>query len=102
VPNSSLYSATKAAVDSLTISLSRELGARNIRVNTVAPGYTDTEMTRGTGLVGSEFGRALAAGVPLGQRFAQPEDIAPTVVFLASDEAAWLTGERISASGGAR
>lgn len=100
VPNTSIYSASKAAVDTLTLSLAKELGARNIRVNVVAPGYTQTEMTQG--MVGTDFGNALIAGVPLGQRFGQPEDIAPTVAFLASDEAAWLTGERISASGGAR
>ena len=100
VPNTSLYSASKAAIDTLTLSLSRELGARNIRVNIVAPGYTHTEMTEG--MVGTDFGNMLIAGVPLGQRFGKPDDIAPTVAFLASDEAAWLTGERINASGGAR
>jgi 3-oxoacyl-[acyl-carrier protein] reductase len=98
VPMTSVYSASKAAIDTLSIALARELGPRNIRVNVVAPGYTVTDITRDA--VDSDFGKMLAAGVPLGQRFAQPEEIAPTVVFLASDDAAWLTGERIRASGG--
>jgi 3-oxoacyl-[acyl-carrier protein] reductase len=100
VPNSSLYAATKGAIDTLTMALSKELGPRNIRVNTVAPGLVDTEGNRKVGFVGSSDGDAIAATTPLGARFAQPEDIAPVVVFLASDDAAWLTGERISASGG--
>ena len=98
VPNSSLYAATKGALDTLTRALAKELGPRNIRVNAVAPGYTDTEGNRG--FVGSAEGEALVAVTPLGGRFGRPEEIAPTVVFLASDDAAWLTGERISASGG--
>jgi 3-oxoacyl-[acyl-carrier protein] reductase len=98
VPNSSLYSATKGAIDTLTRALALELGPRNIRVNVVAPGYTDTEGNKG--LVGSPEGNALVASTPLGGRFAQPEEIAPAVVFLASDDAAWLTGERLNASGG--
>jgi len=100
VPHLSLYSATKGAIDTLTKALAKELGPRNIRVNTVAPGHTDTEGTRRMGLVGSEQAQQLVAETPLGGRFGRPEDIAPVVVFLASDAAAWLTGERISASGG--
>jgi 3-oxoacyl-[acyl-carrier protein] reductase len=99
VPNSSVYSATKGAVDSLSMALAKELGPKKIRVNTVAPGHTATEGTVRIGLVGSERAQTLAAETPLG-RFGQPEDIAPAVVFLASDDSAWLTGERISASGG--
>jgi 3-oxoacyl-[acyl-carrier protein] reductase len=99
VPNSSLYSATKAAVDTLTLALAKELGPRNIRVNTVAPGGTATEGNVASGIVGSEAEKAMTAATPLG-RFGQPEDIAPIVVFLASDDASWLTGERVSASGG--
>ena len=98
VPNSSLYSATKGAVDTLTRALAMELGPRGIRVNVVAPGYTDTEGNKG--LVDSPEGNALVAATPLGARFGRPEEIAPAVVFLASDDAAWLTGERINASGG--
>ena len=100
VPNSSLYSATKAAVDAMTAALAKELGLRNIRVNTVAPGYTDTEGNQKVGFVGSAAADALVAATPLGARFGRPEEIAPAVVFLASDDAAWLTGERLNASGG--
>jgi len=102
VPNSSLYSATKGALDTLSLALAKELGPRNIRVNTVAPGYTDTEGNQRSGFIGSAKGQALAAATPLGGRFGQPEDIVPAVVFLASDDAAWLTGERLNASGGVR
>jgi 3-oxoacyl-[acyl-carrier protein] reductase len=100
VPNSSLYSATKGAIDSLTKALAKELGPRNIRVNIVAPGLVDTEGNRDSGFVGSEAGNAGAAATPLGARFGRPEEIAPVIVFLASDGASWLTGERINASGG--
>jgi 3-oxoacyl-[acyl-carrier protein] reductase len=100
VPDSSLYSATKGAIDTLTMALAKELGPRNIRVNSVAPGLVDTEGNRESGFVGSEAGKVGAASTPLGARFGKPEEIAPVIVFLASDDAAWLTGERISASGG--
>src|SRR5277367_5944762 len=100
VPKSALYAATKGAIDTLTMALAKELGPRNIRVNTVAPGLVDTEGNRSSGFVGSPGGDAGAAATPLGARFGQPKEIAPVVVFLASDDAAWLTGERISASGG--
>ncbi|HTV31272.1 MAG TPA: glucose 1-dehydrogenase [Xanthobacteraceae bacterium] len=101
VPNSSIYSATKAAVDQITRSLARELGPRNIRVNTVAPGHTDTEGLRSAGIEGGELEKMLVAGTPLG-RVGKPDDIVPSVVFLASDEAAWITGERIAPAGGLR
>jgi 3-oxoacyl-[acyl-carrier protein] reductase len=100
VPDSTLYSATKGAVDTLTMALAKELGPRNIRVNIVAPGLVDTEGNRESGFVGSAAGKAGAAATPLAARFGKPEEIAPVIVFLASDDAAWLTGERISASGG--
>ncbi|WP_457153398.1 SDR family NAD(P)-dependent oxidoreductase [Mesorhizobium sp. P5_C1] len=100
-PNSLVYAATKAAVDSITLSMSRELGARHIRVNAIAPGGVDTEGLQRVGIVGSEHEEALVAVTPLG-RFGQPDDIARVAVFLASDEAGWLTGERITASGGWR
>jgi 3-oxoacyl-[acyl-carrier protein] reductase len=100
VPNSSLYAATKGAVDSLTLALARELGPRKIRVNAVAAGYTDTEGNQRIGFVGSAAADAMVAATPLGGRFGKPEEIAPAVIFLASDDAAWLTGERINASGG--
>ena len=100
VPNSALYSGTKGAIDSISTALAKELGPRNIRVNIVAPGLVDTEGNRESGFVGSAAGNAGAAATPLAARFGRPEDIAPVIVFLASDDAAWLTGERINASGG--
>jgi 3-oxoacyl-[acyl-carrier protein] reductase len=100
VPDSSLYSATKGALDTLTMALAKELGPRNIRVNCVAPGLVDTEGNRESGFVGSEPGKLGAASTPLAPRFGKPEEIPPGIVFLASEDAAWLTGERISASGG--
>ena len=99
VPNSVVYSATKAALDSVTRVLAAELGARNIRVNSINPGATETEGANDTGVFGSEFGQQLLTDTPLG-RFGQPRDIAPAVVFLASDAAHWVTGESIRVSGG--
>ena len=100
-PNSVVYSATKGAVDAITVALSRELGARKIRVNAIAPGGTMSEGLERIGVPGSEFEKQIIGMTPLG-RFGQPEDIARVAVFLASDDAAWLTGERITASGGWR
>ena len=99
LPQSSIYSATKGAVDAVTQTLAKELGPRGIRVNSIAPGPVDTEGLRGSGLAGSELERQFVARTPLG-RVGQPEDIAKVAVFLASDAAAWVTGERITASGG--
>lgn len=96
---SSVYSATKGAVDTLTFALARELGPKGIRVNSILPGHTNTPATDGN--FAGEFGQSLIAGTPLG-RFGEPEDIAPVAVFLASDEAHWVTGESIRASGGVR
>jgi len=101
IANSSVYSATKGALDSLTRVLAKELGSRNIRVNTIAPGGVETEGTHRMGLIGSDMQKQMVAQTPLG-RFGQPEDIARIAVFLASDDSAWLTGERITASGGMR
>jgi 3-oxoacyl-[acyl-carrier protein] reductase len=98
-PQAAIYAASKGAIDTLTGVLAKELGPRNIRVNTVAPGVTDTEGVRTAGVIGSPFESAMVSMTPLG-RIGTPDDIAPLVVFLASDEAKWLTGERISASGG--
>ena len=96
----SLYSATKAALDAITISLSKELGAKNIRVNSILPGATETEGATSTGVTtGSEAEKMFVANTPLGRR-GQPDDIAKAVVFLASGDAAWITGEAISVSGG--
>jgi 3-oxoacyl-[acyl-carrier protein] reductase len=101
VPNSAVYSATKGAVDSITRGLAKELGSRNIRVNAIAPGGVETEGTHRIGVIGSDFEKQIVAETPLG-RFGQPEDISRIAVFLASDDSGWLTGERITASGGYR
>ena len=101
VPNSSVYSSTKGAVDTLTIELSRELAPRNIRVNGIAPGGVETEGTHEIGMIGTDFEKQIVAETPLG-RIGQPDDIAEVAVFLASDSSRWLTGERIAASGGFR
>ena len=99
--SSVVYSASKAAVGTMTLALSRELGARKIRVNAIAPGGVASEGLARVGILGSEREQQIVALTPLG-RFGQPEDIARVAVFLASDAAAWLTGERISVSGGWR
>jgi 3-oxoacyl-[acyl-carrier protein] reductase len=99
VPNSVIYSATKSAVDSITKSLARELAPRKIRVNAIAPGGVETEGTHTVGMIGSDFEKQIVAATPLG-RLGQPEDIAKLALHLASDESGWLTGERITASGG--
>jgi 3-oxoacyl-[acyl-carrier protein] reductase len=101
VPNSVVYSTTKAALDSITRVLALELGPRQIRVNAIAPGGVETEGTRRVGVVGSDFEKQMVARTPLG-RFGQPDDIAKVAVFLAGDDAAWLTGERLEVSGGYR
>ena len=100
-PNSVVYSATKSAVDTITLGLSRELAARKIRVNAIAPGGTASEGLASSGVLGSDFEKQIIGMTPLG-RLGQPEDIAKVALFLASDDSAWLTGERISASGGWR
>jgi 3-oxoacyl-[acyl-carrier protein] reductase len=101
VPGSSIYSGTKGAIDTITVQLSRELASRNIRVNAIAPGGVHTEGAETLGMIGSDFEKQIVAQTPLG-RIGQPQDIAKVAVFLASDESAWLTGERISVSGGFR
>lgn len=99
-PAAAVYSSTKGAVDTITKSLAKELGPRKIRVNAVNPGYVVTEGTRAAGLPDSDFEKQAVAATPLG-RAGKPEDIAPPVAFLASDEARWITGETIFVSGGA-
>jgi 3-oxoacyl-[acyl-carrier protein] reductase len=98
--STSLYASTKGAVDTITKSLAKELGPRGIRVNSINPGLVITEGTHTAGIVGSDFEAGAIASTPLG-RAGQPEDIAPPVAFLASDDSRWITGETIFVSGGA-
>jgi 3-oxoacyl-[acyl-carrier protein] reductase len=100
VPNSVVYSASKAAVDTITAALAKELASRKIRVNAIAPGMTETEGLAVAGIEG-ETAKNIAAALPM-RRLGKPADIARLAVFLASDDSAWLTGERITASGGQR
>jgi len=99
--NSVVYSATKGAVDTIAVGLSKELGIKNIRVNTIAPGGVDTEGTQTAGVIGSDFEKQIVAGTPLG-RIGQPDDIAKVAVFLGSNDAGWINGQKITVSGGFR
>lgn len=99
IPNTAVYNATKGAVDTLTRTFAKELGARKIRVNSVNPGPIETEGTHAAGFV-SHF-QSFAAITPLG-RIGQPDDIAPVVVFLASPDSGWITGESLFVTGGLR
>lgn len=99
--NTAVYTATKGAVDSITGVLSRELGARRIRVNAINPGMVETEGTHSAGFDGSDFQKELVTQVPFG-RVGQPAEVADIAVFLASKESRWLTGETLIASGGMR
>src|SRR6185369_2266297 len=96
-PTGAIYTATKSAVDSITHVLAKELGPRNIRVNSINPGLVETEGTHTIGFIGGEWQKNREALTPLG-RTGQPSDIAPVAVFLASDDARWITGELILAS----
>ena len=100
-PESAVYSGTKGAVDAITGVLARELGPRKIRVNAINPGIVITEGTQSAGIAGSDMENMVVAQTPLG-RVGQPKDIATVAAFLASDDAAWLTGEIVTASGGLR
>jgi len=99
-PAASVYASTKGAVDTITKSLAKELAARKIRVNAVNPGLVITEGVEAAGIAGSDFEKGAIAATPLG-RAGRPEDIAPPVSFLASEEARWITGETLFVSGGA-
>jgi len=101
VPQSAIYSGTKGALDAVTGVLAKELAPRGIRVNAILPGYTETEGTGAAGISGTDFVDQIVAQTPLA-RAGTPDDIAKVAVFLASDEASWLTGEKINASGGLR
>ncbi|MBU6401785.1 MAG: SDR family oxidoreductase, partial [Verrucomicrobia bacterium] len=100
-PSASVYSATKAAVDAITRSLAKELGSRQIRVNAINPGMVETEGVQAAGLHESAFRKDLESRTPLG-RIGQVQDIAPTAVFLASSDSAWITGESFLVAGGLR
>jgi len=100
-PNASVYSATKAAVDAVTKSLAKELGPRNIRVNSINPGMVETEGTQSAKTMESDMRKQVEAQTPLG-RIGQPQDIAPAVVFLASRDSGWITGETLYVAGGFR
>jgi 3-oxoacyl-[acyl-carrier protein] reductase len=99
LPSGSVYSATKAALDAVTASLAEELGAKKIRVNSISPGLTDTEGTQNIGFTEGDFAKQVASTTPLG-RLGKPDDIAAAVVFIASDDSNWITGETIRVSGG--
>jgi len=98
---SSIYTATKGAVDAITHVLAKELGGKKIRVNSINPGMVETEGTHTAGFTGSDFHNEAVRTTPLG-RIGQPDDIAEISVFLASEDSRWLTGEILIASGGVR
>lgn len=101
VPGGAVYSATKAAVDAITRALGAELGPKKIRVNSVNPGLIETEGTTTSGITQSDMRKAIESQTPLG-RIGQVGDIAPAVVYLASDDAKWVTGESLFITGGYR
>jgi 3-oxoacyl-[acyl-carrier protein] reductase len=98
-PGTVVYTGTKGAVEAITGVLAVELGARRIRVNTISPGWVETEGT--SDFLNADHRTAMLAETPLG-RSGQPDDIGAVAVFLASNDSRWLTGERLSASGGMR
>jgi 3-oxoacyl-[acyl-carrier protein] reductase len=100
-PQASAYSASKAAVDAITVSLSQELGPRKIRVNSLDPGVVETDGLRAAGMHEGEFREQMEKTTPLG-RIAQPDDIGLAATFLASDDSRWITGQIIIAAGGKR
>ena len=95
-PGQANYAASKAGIIGFTKALARELGARGVRVNAVAPGYIDTELTR---LLPEEIRGTILANTPLG-RLGEPEDVARAVRFLCSEEAGFVTGEVLLVDGG--
>ena len=101
IPQSAVYSGTKGAVDAITRALAAELGPRGIRVNAIRPGMVETEGTHSAGIAESDMRKQVEAQTPLG-RIGQPGDIARAAIFLASSDAAWITGETILISGGYR
>jgi 3-oxoacyl-[acyl-carrier protein] reductase len=101
LPGSSVYAATKAAVDTITRVLAKELGGRNIRVNAINPGVIATEGARAQGFIGGDFEKQAVSQTPLG-RVGQPDDVAKVAVFLASQDSGWISGETLLTAGGLR
>jgi 3-oxoacyl-[acyl-carrier protein] reductase len=101
VQTAAVYSATKAAVDAITVALSKELGPEKIWVNSLNPGMVDTEGLHAVGFTESDFRKSIEASTPLG-RIAHPKDIATAAVFFASDDAGWVTGQALILAGGQR
>jgi len=101
IGTASVYSATKAAVDAVTVALSQELGPRKIRVNSLNPGMVETDGLHAAGFAEGDFRKQQEASTPLG-RIAQPEDIAKAAVFFASGDAGWVTGQTLILAGGIR
>jgi 3-oxoacyl-[acyl-carrier protein] reductase len=101
VENASVYSASKAAVDAVTVALSKELGPKRIRVNSLNPGMIETEGLHAAGIAESDFRKTVESQTPLG-RIGQPEDVARVAVFYASDDAGWVTGQTLILAGGQR
>ena len=100
-PASAIYTSTKAGVDAITVILSKELGPKGIRVNAINPGLIETEGVHSAGIMGSDFEKGAIAQAPLG-RIGQPDDISPAAVFLASQDAKFVTGQMLNVSGGVR
>src|SRR5437016_2915868 len=100
-PHTSVYTATKGAVDAVTRTLAKELGPRKIRVNAINPGMVETEGVHAAGIAESDFRKQVEAQTPLG-RIGQPQDIASVAVFLASSDSAWITGQTLAVAGGFR
>lgn len=100
MPDAIAYGATKSALDNFTLNLAKQLGPQGITVNSVAPGIVDTDVNAGW-LRGNPDARAHAASLAALARVGDPADIADIVAFLASDDARWITGQVIDATGGA-
>ncbi|MBW8865615.1 MAG: SDR family oxidoreductase, partial [Verrucomicrobia bacterium] len=101
VPATSVYSATKGAVDAITRVLAAELGPKKIRVNAINPGMVETEGVQAGGFAEGDFRKQIEAQTPLG-RIGQPGDIGPAAVYFASADSAWVTGQTLLIAGGFR
>jgi NAD(P)-dependent dehydrogenase (short-subunit alcohol dehydrogenase family) len=99
VGNLSAYAATKGAVDTLVKHFAAALGERGVRVNAVAPGVVDTDMSK---FARTDAGREFTLGMQALQRVAQPDDIAEVIAFLASDAARWISGDTVRVDGGSK